>query len=619
MAAGILCSSTFLKAYDRRRHDEQLLDAIDECIVRLRTNPDHPGLNTEHLFTCRGVNVYSARVNIQFRLIFAWPLPEEMTLLYVDNHDEAYDWAQQSRDHLDRVIEKSREWMGRPSRAKPANLPRLDDDEPVPIAGIQALREMLAGGMQRYLAYLDSTQLSYATYDFQERSGLMFIRGGAGTGKTAIAVHRALHLARQPELDRERVQYLCYNTVLAETVRETVGAICGGSPPKNLHIATFHSWCNSYLNSRGNHVSKPLENALAHLVNLSIGNNGLREALAGLQIREVVSEIGVIKRNGLERIEDYLSFDRSGLRFPLRESQRQNIWRIFEEVRYESSGIAEYDDWPAIALQELDKDEKFHGYRAVIVDEAQDCSPVMARLVLKLALGDHRRVMVLADPAQEIYANGFAQARREFAPRGAQSVVLRTPYRSTREIYALASSLYRGLPEVHRDVRELRDGSRHGPRPVVSVYGARAEADAALLTAIRGELAPGGEPARRPEEIAVLVSSNAERSRVLALLEQAGIKASFIDRSNANLDVPCVKVLTVHAAKGLDFPSVYLYRFKSPEAPTIEDRALLYVGLTRSSFSVAVICDRGTLSSLLSDIDPETYDLSGTAQGLLAV
>jgi superfamily I DNA/RNA helicase len=615
----LLASSTFLRACEDVRHDQRFLEAVDECVQRLATNPRHPGLHTEKLTDSHGIDVHSARVNLQFRLIFAWVLPERMVLLHVDKgHDDAYVREQRLLGHLDQLVERAVDWKGTASAVAPSKLPRLDEYEPIPISGVEALREMLVGGMQNYLAYLDPTQLSYATFDFGERAGLTFIRGGAGTGKTAIAIHRALHLVQQPEFDRDGVQYICFNNVLQETVQDTVTAVWG-SRPKDLNVSTFHSWCGTYLKTRGRSVDLAPENALAWQVRRAKQRLFPGEEPRSLHVSDIVSEIKLIKRCGLTELQDYVDFDRAGQRFPLRRVQREAIWQIFEEVRYEAGGPVEYDDLPAIALNELAVDEEFTGYRAVIVDEAQDCTPVMAQLVFKMVRDDHRRLMFLADPAQAIYPNHFALTRREFASRRPWNVVLRTPYRSTCEIYAFASSLYVNVPEIHADVRELRDGSSHGPRPVISVYGARTEADTALVAAIRGELAPEGELARRPEEIAVLVSSNAERSRVLTILESAGIEASFIDRSNVNLDAPCVKVLTVHAAKGLDFPSVYLYRFYRLGEPSLEDRALFYVGLTRSSFSLSVFCDRDTLSPLLHDLDPETYDLSGTAHGLLAV
>jgi superfamily I DNA/RNA helicase len=613
----VLADESFLKAYERRKRDVQLRDAVDECIQQLATNPRHPGLNVEHLFTSRGVDICSARVNLQFRLIFGWILPREIVLLHVDNHDEAYDWAQRSRERIYRVLERARKWEGRQTSVKPSVLPRLDEDELVPIRGLEALREMLERGMYRYLAALDETQRSYVTFDLHERSGLMFVRAGAGTGKTAIAIHRVLHLAQQPEMGRQGVQYLCFNSVLAETVRGAIRSCNGGVFPTNVSVDTFHSWSGRYLNERNRTVEVTQnENSLAHEVRRTIERLRLRESLKGLEVRDVVFEIGALKRNGHQGVEEYLTSDRSGSRFPLKQGQRAAIWQVFEEVKYSVSGLAEYDDLPSIALDELNRDGAFPGYQAVVVDEAQDCSPVMARLVQAIVLGEPRRLMILADPAQAIYPNGFRLARREFAGGRPHNVVLRTPYRSTRQIYAFAASLYNGIPEHERDISELRDGTRIGPFPEVGIYSAQSETEEALVRAIQDELET--ETGRKLEEIAVLVCTRLMQERVIEALRSAAIPASVVDARHVDLDFPSVKVITIHSAKGLDFPSVHVFRFEAPHVEPSEARALLYVAITRASFRVNVLCDKDTLSPFLRDLDPQTYALLGTAAGLLA-
>jgi superfamily I DNA/RNA helicase len=350
----------------------------------------------------------------------------------------------------------------------------------------------------------------------------------------------------------------------------------------------------------------------------------LEPLIRGLDIPFIVQEIGMLKRLGMSSLDEYLMLERAGMKIGLRKAQRKGIWRVFEDVRYEASGVADFDDYPRLALQALRDDTGFTGYQAVIVDEAQDSSPMMAKLAFAMVSGEQRRLMVLADPAQAIYPNGFYLARREFAPHGVQSIPLRVPYRSTRQIHACAMSLFDNAPDLRSDMPELRDAPRHGPLPHVEISASVAEAEAALVAAIGAELA---DHDRRPEEIAVLFTSKRGRVRIQHLLEEAGIPLSVIDgfapeagnRRDMNLDFPAVKLLTVHAAKGLDFPSVYVFSFEARVGESeAENRSLLYVALTRSSFSLTVISAKQALSPLLQDLAEGTFTLSGTASGLLA-
>jgi superfamily I DNA/RNA helicase len=536
----------------------------------------------------------------------------------VDKHDDAYRWEDRSRD-MQRQIGRATPYKLGSRRSEAINLPRLDRDDLVPLASSKALAGMLQRGMSHYLTYLDEFQRAYVNFDFRDRSGLTFIRGGAGTGKTAIAIHRALYLAQQAEMGRNGVQYLCYNRVLAEAVKQTIAALSGRALPRDLNVATFHEWCGDYLQKRGISVAvSEDQNRLAREVRRAKAQLSLDEVLQGLEVSQVASEILALKRLGFQGIKNYLNFERAGMGFRLSQPQREAVWNIFETVRFESSGVAQYEDLPAIALDELRKDNEFPGHRAVVVDEAQDCSPVMARLVREMVRGDDRRVMVLADQAQGIYPSGFFWALREFAPKGLQSVRLRKPYRSTRQIHSLASSLYGKMPAISGEIAELNQPDRDGPRPRIEVYASYSEVEAALSIAIGAELADN-VTARKPQEIAVLVSRNVTRTRVIQLLKGAAVPVSTIDRSSVRVSEPTVKVVTVPSAKGLDFPSVYVYCFESYSTdPSDEDRAKLYVALTRSSFRLNVLCTRETISPLLHDLDPDTYELAGTAMGLLA-
>ena len=134
----------------------------------------------------------------------------------------------------------------------------------------------------------------------------------------------------------------------------------------------------------------------------------------------------------------------------------------------------------------------------IVVDEAQDCTTVMASLVRRMVDGDDRRLMVLADPAQTIYPSRYPDARRAWDARGRQNVVLRLPYRSTRQIHALAAS----LEGDDADVVHLQPSTRDGPLPVVRVEATAREQERALVDCIAAEIADEQEE-RRPSEIAV--------------------------------------------------------------------------------------------------------------------
>ena len=618
MTHSFLASQDFLKVYQGRRREPVLIAALHECINRLQTDPSHPGLNREKIDVARGVEAFSCRISQQYRLIYSPLADARVVLLYFDNHDEAYDWTKRSRDRFRRMVEYARTWRVDASGIVPG-LPMLEEDTPVPFESLDALTRMLEDGMLAYIAHLDQHQRSYAISDFTRRAGSMFIRGGAGTGKTAIAIHRVAHLAAQQELDRRSVLYLGFNRVLVRTVTQALEALSAGKLPPGVEVRTFHEWADRYLQRRN---AKPEitqdPSFLNGDVKKVIDAEGLASDLGGLGVTDVVHEIrNIIKPSGVATREQYLQLERHGAGSPLRQPQREAVWHIYEAVRYTAGGRVYVEDLPAIAVSHLLHDDTYPGYRAVIVDEAQDCSRAMAQMAIALVKGDLRRLTVLADPTQSIYPSGFYWARQEIAPRGSQNVVLRSPYRSTQEIHALARSLYDSVEEAERDVIDLAPSDRNGPKPVVRIEQDEAGSREALVETVQVELADQTIP-RKPQEIGILTYSNNERDSVCNLLESHGIASEVVDAGNVRLNHPAVKVLTVHSAKGLDFPSVYLYRFTGHRTDPAERRALLYVALTRSAFRLTLLCDKDTICPVLEELNPDAYQLTGPAKGLLA-
>ncbi|MGN6813525.1 MAG: hypothetical protein ACTHMP_21865, partial [Thermomicrobiales bacterium] len=203
------------KELDKRRHERVLLDHLDECVQRLFSDPRSPGLNLETLTRAGKYTVLSARLTRACRLILVALSKTELGLLHFDsNHDEAYNWVTRNLARIPTMLAQVEEVRrGVPVSAYAGTLPAVQRDEDAPLAlrAAEQFRAMLAQGVERYLAYLDPEQQWLVNLNVR---GLLLVKGGAGTGKTAVAVHRLLALARQPALPgagAERVLYLCYN------------------------------------------------------------------------------------------------------------------------------------------------------------------------------------------------------------------------------------------------------------------------------------------------------------------------------------------------------------------------------------------------------------------------
>ena len=217
--------------------------------------------------------------------------------------------------------------------------------------------------------------------------------------------------------------------------------------------------------------------------------------------------------------------------------------------------------------------------------------------------GAEPRLLVQADPAQALYAGRFRWAASEFGPRRGRAHILREPYRSTRQIHALASSIYDDVDEVRRDVEELSTPKREGPLPRLVRCSEGPRALRFVVKSVVAEI----EAERPVGQIAVLTGSNAQRDETRSALEQANVPVRVVDR-NAPPDGASVALATVHSAKGLDFTSVYLLDPVVDRFPIDRQRAQLYVAVTRSSHSLVIVCCANARTPLIDCLDQESYE-----------
>ncbi|HYG59857.1 MAG TPA: 3'-5' exonuclease, partial [Symbiobacteriaceae bacterium] len=121
---------------------------------------------------------------------------------------------------------------------------------------------------------------------------------------------------------------------------------------------------------------------------------------------------------------------------------------------------------------------------------------------------------------------------------------------------------------------------------------------------------------------AVLVPSSTVGQQAEAGLTQAGLKARFMRGAQLDLKSDDVKVLTLQAAKGLEFPVVVVAGLSAKQFPRLPAdmdpeerqeelqtaRRTLYVGLTRSMRRLLVLYARKQPSPLVTELADHFWD-----------
>ncbi|SFN02042.1 DNA helicase IV [Streptomyces sp. cf124] len=213
------------------------------------------------------------------------------------------------------------------------------------------------------------------------------------------------------------------------------------------------------------------------------------------------------------------------------------------------------------------------GYGHVVVDEAQDLSPMECRAIARRAA--YGSVTVLGDLAQGTTpwaARDWPGLLAHLGKPDAHVVPLTTGFRVPRAVVGLANGL---LDRLGVDVPAARSLRRDGELRIRRVKGAEVVAEA--VAAVRDALACEGS-------VGVIAADGPDVVRLCQALDEAGIPVGGPDELRAR-----VTVLGAGVAKGLEYDHVVVVEPAAIAAA--EERGLhrLYVVLTRAVSRLDVV------------------------------
>lgn len=232
-------------------------------------------------------------------------------------------------------------------------------------------------------------------------------------------------------------------------------------------------------------------------------------------------------------------------------------------------------------------------YLALLIDEAHDFDETWLQMAARMVNPASNSLLVLYDDAQSIYQR---QRRKfSFASVGihaqGRTSVLKLNYRNTAEVLALAMQCAENLvaerPETEDAVQTVHPATagRRGPLPVL--IEAANPAEEAELIAER--IAKAVSEGKSLNDIAVLFRTRIRMDGVSQALQRKGITVQAMQTQGVtrfDWSRPSVKLITMHSAKGLEFPLVFIAGLDSMpwgDEPLEEEVRLLYVGMTRST------------------------------------
>jgi hypothetical protein len=445
-------------------------------------------------------------------------------------------------------------------------------------------------------------------------SGPVRVTGGAGTGKTVVAMHRAKALA---EFGQGRILFTTFTRNLARAIEDNLALLGGLELLARVDVLNVDRLAHQVVReAEGGQPKVAQDDEMNRLWNDVVDELGLPWTPTFLR-QEWVQ---IILSQGISSRDAYLMASRPGRGRRLTRRERAEIWRGVEDAtnRLVLSGRRTY-------LQMADAAAGFLGARTVrpydhvIVDEAQDLHPAQWRM-LRAAVAEHENdIFIVGDAHQRIYDNRVTLSSVGINVRGRRSQRLHINYRTTHEILAWSLSLLSGQTfddlDGQQDTMAGYRSQLHGPKPTVTAYPTRAAELSALVEAINQWHHDGVAFS----DIGIAARTTDGCKQAFTALDKAGIEARILAGDDA-APKGGIEIGTMHRMKGLEYRCLAVVdagrdRVPLPAAVTAasedeaehqrdlqRERCLLYVACTRARDALRVTWS-GSPSPFLSADD----------------
>lgn len=481
------------------------------------------------------------------------------------------------------------------------------------VDNVEELEQALDYPWERWIVFLHPSQRDLVDRDFKGPARIM---GSAGTGKTVVALHRAVRMARNDE--DARILLTTFSDPLASALERKLKILAGdhSAVVPQITVGSFFGIARELyqlIHARRPSIAKDdLIGSLIKNASVDLEGPAVTQRFLNSEWRNVVDAWQ------LRTAEEYAEVPRYGRKSRLGANQRDRFWPVFERVRSELArrGLTtEAGVYGAVADHYRDSDapKPFHN---VVVDEAQDLGVPELRMLAALAPDASNALFFAGDSGQRIFQLPFSWKALGISVQG-RSSTLKVNYRTSHQIREVADRL---IPSNVADVDGETDERKatisvfNGPQPIVLLADDTASETAAVADFIKGALDEGVQP----EEIGVFV-------RAQECMERARQAVAAANASHFELtfhkDGPdgAVRIGVMHLAKGLEFKVVVVMACDEDQLPLrsrlegvndeveldevfATERQLFYVACTRARDRL-LVCGLKPGSDYVADLE----------------
>ena len=455
---------------------------------------------------------------------------------------------------------------------------------------------------EKWTVFLHPEQREWKEKNF---NGPARVSGSAGTGKTIVALHRAVHLAR---LNIEaRILLTTFSDTLANSLRVKLKSLVAGEPriEERIEVASLDSVALRLYKSQVG----PLDVAHSSDVRKLLVDSS--RAVPGHKFTSqfLFSEWEqIVDAWQLETWESYRDVARLGRQTRLPEAQRKVLWSIFEPVwsTLKAGKLVTMAGVFAGLTSALKRSSK-PPYDFAVVDESQDINVFQLRFLS--AFGAHRPngLFFAGDLGQRIFQLPFSWKSLGVDIRG-RARNLRINYRTSHQIRCRADRLLgKDVSDVDENHEDRSDTISvfNGSPPDIYVLKSAPEESTAAAKWIAKLSAEGVQP----HEFGVFVRSQEQYNRAEAAVREAGLKWKLLDEK-VQTTAGHVSICSMHLAKGLEFRAVVVMACDDDVIPlqarmeSVGDEADLKDVYETERHLLYVACTRARDHLLVTAVEP---------------
>lgn len=471
------------------------------------------------------------------------------------------------------------------------------------ISDTEEMEKILSYPLDKWRVFLHPSQKRLVRMNAR---GPVRVLGGAGTGKTVVAIHRAKWLVENVCKTGEKVLFTFFTRNLVHDIERNLQKLCSHDVLKRIEVVNLDAWANRVLAGRNNDSRVDFTGrTTAELWQEALASTPTDCPLTAEELDQEWKY--VVQAQGVRDLATYIRVGRAGMGKPLSRPARKQIWPVFEDYisLLKEARVLEPIDAIREARQLIETQKLVLDYRAVVIDEAQDFSAEAFRLanaiVPEIRAQEGNHLFIVGDAHQRLYGHKVVLSHCGINIRG-RSRKLKINYRTSEETRNWAAALLTGcaIDDLDGGLDEQKDYRSlfHGEAPLVEP-GDDAEEQ---LTTILGHIENLRSQGASDESICIVSRTRNQLNGLKTALASRNLATHEITARSAEEDAkPGIRMATMHRVKGIEFDHMILTHMEAsawrrwivsgPEGNgtlEVQERSLLYVAATRARKSVLV-------------------------------